>query len=164
MFEVEHEELCSELDRLLNDRFRKALLPVPPVSLYPAIITMTAAAGGAEASLFLEELSRAYIRFAETRGWSTQNMSSSPGPSGGFRERTMRFDPPKARVSDGEIEDGVFGHLVWERGVHRVQRVPATESQGRLHTSTVGVIVSPFNGLRQVLIRKSGAARISGHW
>jgi peptide chain release factor 1 len=91
-----------------------------------------AGAGGEEAALFAVELFRAYARFAERQGWRVHTVASSPSEQGGMKEI----------IAEVEGED-VFGQLKYERGVHRVQRVPATEKQGRIHTSTVTVAVLP---------------------
>ena len=88
--------------------------------------------GGDEASLFAAELMRAYQRHAEMRGWRAEHLGSSPSEVGGFKEVVLK-------ISGEEV----FRHMKYESGVHRVQRVPATEAQGRVHTSTVTVAVLP---------------------
>ena len=91
-----------------------------------------AGAGGDEASLFVAELMRMYQRHADIRGWKSEHLESSPSEIGGFKEVILKI-----------TGDEVFRHLKYESGVHRVQRVPATEAQGRIHTSTVTVAVMP---------------------
>jgi peptide chain release factor 1 len=110
---------------------------------------MNAGVGGAEACRFLEELSRGYSRFAEIQGWDIDIISKADGPVGkggsGFREITMRIEPKKKGWSgedDMNGEGGCYGLLKFESGVHRVQRVPISESAGRIQTSFVSVSVS----------------------
>jgi peptide chain release factor 1 len=95
-------------------------------------VEIRAGAGGDEASLFAGELYRMYARYAENRGWRTELISESPSEVGGYKEIIFEVKGP-----------GVFGWLKFESGVHRVQRVPETESGGRIHTSTVTVAVLP---------------------
>jgi len=109
-----------------------ALLPRDPNDDRDAILEVRAGTGGDEAALFAEEVSRMYVRFAERRGWKTELIGGTPGASGGMKE-----------ISHAIRGDEVYGVLRWESGVHRVQRVPATESQGRIHTSAVTVAVLP---------------------
>ena len=97
-----------------------------------AIIEIRAGTGGDEASLFAGDLLRMYQRFAEERGWRFEHMESSPSDVGGFKEVVCRI-----------AGDEVFRYLKYEGGVHRVQRVPSTETQGRIHTSTATVAVMP---------------------
>jgi peptide chain release factor 1 len=109
-----------------------ALIPHDPNDDRDAILEVRAGTGGDEAALFAEEVSRLYVRFADKRGWKTELIDGTPGTAGGMKEITYAIR--------GE---GVYGLLRWESGVHRVQRVPATESQGRIHTSAVTVAVLP---------------------
>lgn len=109
-----------------------ALLPPDPNEDRDAIMEIRAGAGGDEAGIFAADLYRMYMRFAETEGLSIEGMESSPGTLGGYREVIFKVS--------GE---GVFRKLRYESGVHRVQRVPATEAQGRIHTSTATVAVLP---------------------
>ncbi len=110
----------------------EALLPHDPNDDRDAILEIRAGTGGDEAALFAEDISRMYLRYAERRGWKTELIDVTEGASGGFKE-----------VIYGVQGEGAFGVLRWESGVHRVQRVPATESQGRIHTSAVTVAVLP---------------------
>jgi peptide chain release factor 1 len=123
---LEHaiESMCSELEY--------ALLPRDPAEDRDALVEIRAGAGGDEASLFAAELLRMYQRLAERRGWKWELLASSPSEVGGFKEVILRVQG-----------DEVFRFLKYESGVHRVQRVPATEAQGRIHTSTVTVAVMP---------------------
>lgn len=106
--------------------------PQDPRDERPAIVEIRAGAGGDEASLFARELYGMYQRFAERHGWKTDVLSSSPSDAGGYKELIVFING-----------DGAFGALKFEGGTHRVQRVPETESQGRIHTSTVTVAVLP---------------------
>jgi len=128
-------EDLARLEPLLDEAemtFETALLPHDPNDDRDAILEIRAGTGGDEAALFAEEVARMYLRFAETRGWKTELIELTEGQAGGFKEAIYAVR--------GE---GAFGVLRWESGVHRVQRVPATESQGRIHTSAVTVAVLP---------------------
>ena len=109
-----------------------SLLPHDPNDDRDAILEVRAGTGGDEAALFAEDVSRMYLRYAEKQGWKTDLIDVTEGTSGGFKE-----------VIYAVRGEGAFGMLRWESGVHRVQRVPATESQGRIHTSAVTVAVLP---------------------
>ncbi|KAK4688876.1 peptide chain release factor 1, partial [Tremellales sp. Uapishka_1] len=141
MFTAEHASLCDQLDQLLLSLLPKLLLPASPTTSLPMVMSLNAGVGGSEAALFVEELVRMYTRFAEKRNWKIETISAVEGPAGkgggGLRESTMKFT---GRDEEGEV----YGLLQWERGVHRVQRVPVTETQGRVHTSTVAVVVLPI--------------------
>ncbi len=108
------------------------LVPPDPNDERNVILEIRAGTGGDEAALFAADLFRMYTRFAETRGWKVEPLSVSEGGAGGYKEVVANI-----------VGKAVFRGLKWERGVHRVQRVPATESQGRIHTSTVTVAVLP---------------------
>lgn len=116
----------------LENRVQVAVLPPDPLEGRDALIEVRAGTGGDEASLFAADLVRMYSRFAETIGWKVETLESSPSDVGGFKEIVMK-------VSGEEV----FRRLRYESGVHRVQRVPATEAQGRIHTSTATVAVLP---------------------
>jgi peptide chain release factor 1 len=128
----------SELEDLVpqiaenNSVLNEALTPQDPNNDRDVIIEIRAAAGGDESGIFAGELYRMYIRWCETHGFKTELLSESPGEAGGFKE-----------VIFGVHGDEAYKNLKFEAGVHRVQRVPATESQGRIHTSTVTVAVLP---------------------
>jgi len=114
----------------------EALTPKDPNDDRNAIIEIRAAAGGDESSLFAAELYRMYARYCELHGLKTELLSESPSEAGGFKDMSFKV----TGSSDGL---GAYGVLKFEAGVHRVQRVPVTESQGRIHTSTVTVAVLP---------------------
>jgi peptide chain release factor 1 len=124
-------ELEAKL-KIATEQLRLALAPRDPADGKPAIMEIRAGAGGDEASLFAGELYRLYARFAETRGWRLELISESPSEVGGYKEIIFEIK-----------SDTAYGWLKYESGVHRVQRVPETESQGRVHTSTVTVAVLP---------------------
>lgn len=121
----------AELEKLENELF-VLLTPKDPNDEKNIIIEIRAGAGGDEASLFAAELYRMYLRYCETNSLKTELISESPSDSGGYKE-----------VIFGVKGDAPYSRLKFESGVHRVQRVPATESQGRIHTSTVTVAVLP---------------------
>lgn len=125
----------SELEPLkeqLEEEFPILLLPKDPNDDKNVIIEIRAGAGGDEAALFAGDLFRMYTRYAEEHRWGTEIMSSNESGVGGFKEVVF--------ILEGE---GAFSRLKYESGVHRVQRVPATESSGRIHTSTATVAVLP---------------------
>lgn len=134
MRELAEEELArldAELPALEQD-LRVALLPRDSADAKPALIELRPGTGGDEAGLFAADLLRMYQRYAETRGWQVQTISYSETELGGLREAVIRV-----------VGDGVFARLKFESGVHRVQRVPVTESGGRIHTSAATVAVLP---------------------
>jgi peptide chain release factor 1 len=124
-------ELERSIKQLSSD-LQYALLPADPNEDRDALVEIRAGAGGDEASLFAAELMRMYQRYAELRGWKCEHLESSPSEVGGFKEVILKI-----------TGDEVFRYMKYESGVHRVQRVPATETQGRVHTSTVTVAVLP---------------------
>jgi len=111
---------------------KPALIPHDPLDDRPAIVEIRGGAGGDEAAIFAADLYRMYTRFAEGRHWRVEVISQSDGTLGGVKEAIFKVK--------GE---GAFGAMRWESGVHRVQRVPVTESQGRIHTSAATVAVLP---------------------
>ncbi len=124
-------QLQIEEQRLAR-QLQAGLAPPDPADSRNTIIEIRAGAGGSESALFAADLYRMYTRYAEGRGWKVQSMDSSPSDLGGFKE-----------VIFGVTGVDVFKRLKYESGVHRVQRVPATEAQGRIHTSTATVAVLP---------------------
>ena len=124
-------DLEAEQTRL-EEALTDLLTPPDPNDEKNALLEIRAGTGGDEAALFAGDLFRMYSRYAEALGWKTETLSSSESAAGGFKEAIALLSG-----------DGVFRRLKFERGVHRVQRVPATESQGRIHTSTVTVAVMP---------------------
>lgn len=134
LVEMAREEL-AELEPQLAQAaadLETALLPHDANDDRDAILEIRAGTGGDEAALFAEDLLRLYTRYAERQGWKTEFIDATEGTMGGFKE-----------VIYAVRGEGAFGMLRWESGVHRVQRVPATESQGRIHTSAASVAVLP---------------------
>jgi peptide chain release factor 1 len=117
----------------------QVLAPRDPDDASDAILEVKAGEGGEESALFASDLARMYRRYAERRGWSVTELSSTPTELGGYKDITLAV---RAKGSPAP-EEGVWAHLKYEGGVHRVQRIPVTESQGRIHTSAVGVFVMP---------------------
>lgn len=108
------------------------LIPADPADEKDIIVEIRAAAGGDEAAIFAGDLYKMYERFASAQGWKTETMDASPSEAGGFKEVQFKVKG-----------DHVYSVMKFESGVHRVQRVPKTESQGRIHTSTATVAVLP---------------------
>ncbi len=134
MAEMAKEEL-KELEAkipLLEDEIKILLLPKDPNDDRNIIVELRAGAGGDEAAIFVGNLFEAYVRYADLKGWKVEIMSSSPSDAGGYKEMIA--------LIRGEQ---VYSRLKYEGGTHRVQRVPATESQGRVHTSAITVAVMP---------------------
>jgi len=131
MAEAESEGLKVSLEKLDTD-LKLMLLPKDPLDDKDSILEIRAGTGGDEAALFCADLFRMYSRFAERAGWRVEVLDESPTDTGGYKEVI-------ASISG----DRVFSKLKWEAGVHRVQRVPATEAQGRIHTSAVTVAIMP---------------------
>lgn len=129
------EEEIPGLERRIEEleaSVQYSLLPHDPTEDRDAIVEIRAGTGGDEASLFAGDLYRMYQRYAETRGWRTEVVDSSPSEVGGYKEVVFKV-----------TGEEVFRFLKYESGVHRVQRVPSTETQGRIHTSTATVAVLP---------------------
>lgn len=124
-------ESKAKLEKIEED-LKVELLPKDLEDIKNCIIEIRAGAGGEEAALFGAELSRAYMRFAESCGFKVELMSKSEADAGGIKEVIFKV-----------CGDGAYGKLKYESGVHRVQRIPVTESQGRVHTSTITVAVLP---------------------
>jgi len=116
----------------LESRLQHALLPRDPDDARNAFVEVRAGTGGDESALFAGDLTRMYMRFAERQGWRCEVLSANESDLGGYKEIVLRLEG-----------DGVYGRLKFESGGHRVQRVPATESQGRIHTSACTVAVLP---------------------
>jgi peptide chain release factor 1 len=131
-------EARAEIERLeeqvaaLELELKPLLVPPDPLDDRPAIIEIRAGTGGDEAALFAADIYRMYSRYIERRRWRTEIISMSEGTMGGLKEVIFKV-----------MGAGVFGAMRWESGVHRVQRVPATETQGRIHTSAATVAVLP---------------------
>jgi peptide chain release factor 1 len=125
------ERLGPEIDRL-EGQVADLLVPPDPLNDRDAIVEIRAGTGGDEAALFAADLFRMYTRFSDRRGWTVELLSLSEGVLGGLKEAVFAARGPRA-----------YGTLRYESGVHRVQRVPATEAQGRIHTSAATVAVLP---------------------
>ena len=128
----EHNSLTDSLTELVETTVPSLLLPPSTTSHMSAMLDLKSGVGGSEASLFLADLLRMYLRLANVRSWKATVISQNDASDGGG-------------LKDALVEvkgEGVYEALRWESGVHRVQRVPATEASGRVHTSTVAVIVS----------------------
>ena len=125
-------ERLERQEAALTDRLRLLLLPVDPNDERNVIMEIRAGAGGEEAALFADELLRMYLRFAERRRWHAEVLSLNETGIGGVKEAIVRISG-----------DGAYSRLKFEGGVHRVQRIPVTESSGRIHTSTATVVVMP---------------------
>ena len=132
--ELAREELAQSLEKLdaLLRRLREQLVPRDPLDEKGVIVEIRAGEGGEEAALFAKDLYRMYARYAERRRWRTEILSQSPSDLGGFKEVIFRMGGR-----------GAYSRLKFESGVHRVQRVPVTEAQGRIHTSTATVAMLP---------------------
>lgn len=132
--QMAREELAQIEDQLteLSEELKLALLPKDPNDEKSVIVEVRAGTGGAEASLFASDLYRTYIRYAQLHNWKVDVMDTSPSEQGGFNKIVFEVQGK-----------GAFSRLKYERGVHRVQRVPDTETQGRIHTSTATVAVLP---------------------
>ncbi len=134
MREMAREELAAlEMQKSESEtRIKQLLIPKDPNDTKNVMLEIRAGTGGDEAGIFAGDLYNMYTRFCENRGWKTEVLSASEGSSGGFKEIIMSVSG-----------DEVYGTLKYESGVHRVQRVPKTESQGRVHTSAATVAVIP---------------------
>src|SRR5918992_3476790 len=121
-------------------RLADLLVPRDPHDGDDVIMEIKSGEGGEESALFAGDLARMYLRYAERRGWSTQIIDSVPSDLGGYKDLTLLVR------SREPVADGVWSALKFEGGVHRVQRVPVPESQGRIHTSAAGVLVYPDTG------------------
>jgi peptide chain release factor 1 len=128
---AELESLAAERDKLANGVLR-FMIPPDTTDSRNSVMEIRGGAGGDEANIFAGDLFRMYSRYAETRGWRVEVLSSSPADVGGFKEIIFNMTGEDA-----------YKYLKFESGVHRVQRVPATETQGRIHTSTATVAVLP---------------------
>ncbi len=116
----------------LEEKLKAFLVPKDPLDSNNVFLEIRGAAGGDEAAIFAGDLHRMYVKFAESRGWAVEVLSASPGEHGGYKEIISRI-----------VGHGAWSQLKFESGAHRVQRVPETEAQGRIHTSTATVAVLP---------------------
>jgi peptide chain release factor 1 len=140
----EDESFADELPKLeeelgeAHERVRRLLIPRDPDDARDVILEIKGGEGGAESALFAADLLRMYLHYAESKGWKTEMLESDESDLGGYKNVQVAI-----KGSASEPSQGVWAHLKYEGGVHRVQRVPVTESQGRIHTSTTGVLVFP---------------------
>ncbi|AEG94004.1 candidate peptide chain release factor 1 [Ramlibacter tataouinensis TTB310] len=134
MAEMAREEIAAAEAELpaLEDELQKLLLPKDPDDVRNVFLEVRAGTGGDESALFAGDLLRMYTRYAERQGWRCELVSESEGEVGGYKEVVVRL-----------VGDGAYGRLKFESGGHRVQRVPATETQGRIHTSACTVAALP---------------------
>lgn len=131
MASEEHTQLTDTLSHSLSTTFPTLLVPPSTTNHLSAIIDIKSGVGGSEASLFLADLLRVYLRYAQDMKWQADVITKNVSDNGGLKDAIV------------EVKGlGAYDKLRWESGVHRVQRVPATDAKGRVHTSTVAVIVS----------------------
>ncbi len=127
----------------LEEHLRRLLVPRDERDAKDVIIEIKAGAGGEESALFAQELLRMYLRYAERRGWKTEIIDATETELGGYKTVSVGVRSGTTTGPAAGPGEGVWAWLKYEGGVHRVQRVPVTESQGRIHTSAVGVLVLP---------------------
>jgi len=157
-FQAEAEELAARIPEL-EARLRQQLVPKDPNDIKDVILEVKAGEGGDESALFAGDLLRMYLRYAERQGWQIEVLDDEETDLGGHKSVTVA-------IRSRSAENPVYARLKYEGGVHRVQRVPVTESQGRIHTSAAGVLVLPeaeevdveidMNDLRIDVYRSSG--------
>src|SRR6476469_8560160 len=129
----------EEVERAAEDKLRRLLIPRDPDDDRDVILEVKAGEGGEESALFAGDLVRMYLRYAERRGWKTEVIDATESDLGGYKDIRVAV---KAKGTP-EPGDAPWARLKYEGGVHRVQRVPVTEPQGRIHTSAAGVLVMP---------------------
>src|SRR5690242_8349186 len=157
-FQAEADELAARIPEL-ETRLRELLVPKDPNDIKDVILEIKAGEGGDESALFAGDLLRMYLRYAERQGWQVEMLDDEATDLGGHKSVTVA-------IRSRSTENPVYARLKYEGGVHRVQRVPVTESQGRIHTSAAGVLVFPeaeeveveidMNDLRIDVYRSSG--------
>lgn len=131
--EEEHASLTEALSNMVETTFPRLLIPASSTAQMSALVELRSGVGGSESSLFLGEVMRMYLRVAGTYGWNTSVLSRNETENGGIKDAILEIK--------GE---GAYDLLRWESGVHRVQRIPATEANGRVHTSTITVMVGLY--------------------
>ena len=140
----EDEEFAAEIPVLeeklheANEKLRRLLIPRDPDDGRDVIMEIKAGEGGAESALFAADLLRMYIQYANSKGWKTEILDKNESDLGGVKDVQVAI-----KGNSADPSEGVWAHLKYEGGVHRVQRVPVTETQGRIHTSAAGVYVFP---------------------
>jgi peptide chain release factor 1 len=134
------EEVTANEEKLVaaTEKLRRLLIPRDPDDGRDVIMEIKAGEGGAESALFAADLLRMYIQYANSKGWKTEILDKNESDLGGYKDVQIAI---KSNATDPA--EGVWAHLKYEGGVHRVQRVPVTETQGRIHTSAAGVLVFP---------------------
>jgi peptide chain release factor 1 len=134
MRQMAHEELSVLLPQKLDieERIKLLLIPKDPADSKNVILEIRSGTGGDEAAIFASDLLRMYSRYMENKGWKTEVLDVTEGVLGGYSKIVLEIQG-----------DEVYGHLKFESGAHRVQRVPKTESQGRVHTSAATVAIIP---------------------
>ncbi len=135
-FADEVTELASRVDEL-ETQLSDMLAPRDPHDADDVVLEVKSGEGGEESALFAADLARMYIRYAERHGWNVTVLDETTSDLGGYKDATLTI------ASKGNSVDGVWSRMKFEGGVHRVQRVPVTESQGRVHTSAAGVLIYP---------------------
>jgi peptide chain release factor 1 len=140
-FGVEAESLEATVGTL-RARLRELLVPRDPADGNDVVVEVKSGEGGEESALFAGDLLRMYSRYAEHRGWKVEVLAATESDLGGYKDVTVAVTAP-GRAGSNSWADGAWAWLKYEGGVHRVQRVPVTESQGRIHTSAAGVLVYP---------------------
>ena len=151
MAEMAREEIAAAESELaaLAAELQRLLLPKDPDDARNAFVEIRAGTGGDESALFAGDLARMYTRYAQGEGWRVEVMSESPAELGGYKEVVLRIEG-----------DGAYGRLRFESGGHRVQRVPVTETQGRIHTSAATVAVMPEPDAAEVITLNPADLRI----
>lgn len=140
----EDESFASEVESneeklaAANEKLRRLLIPRDPDDGRDVIMEIKAGEGGAESALFAADLLRMYIQYANSKGWKTEILDKNESDLGGYKDVQLAI-----KGNSTDPAQGVWAHLKYEGGVHRVQRVPVTETQGRIHTSAAGVYVFP---------------------
>lgn len=147
MAKTELDELIATRDKM-EEEIRQMLVPADPEDSKNAIMEIRAGTGGDEASIFAGDIYRMYTRYCENKGWKIELMDFTDGTAGGFKEVIFKV-----------IGDKAFGLLKYESGVHRVQRVPDTETMGRVHTSAATVVVMPEADEYDVEVKESDIRR-----
>ena len=134
------DEVGSTEEKLVaaNEKLRRLLIPRDPDDGRDVIMEIKAGEGGAESALFAADLLRMYIQYSNSKGWKTEILDKNESDLGGFKDVQLAI-----KGNSTDPAQGVWAHLKYEGGVHRVQRVPVTETQGRIHTSAAGVLVFP---------------------
>ncbi|MFM5904318.1 MAG: peptide chain release factor 1 [Microbacteriaceae bacterium] len=134
------DEVPATEERLVtaSEKLRRLLIPRDPDDGRDVIMEIKAGEGGAESALFAADLLRMYIQYSNSKGWKTEILDKNESDLGGYKDVQLAI---KSNATDPA--EGVWAHLKYEGGVHRVQRVPVTETQGRIHTSAAGVLVFP---------------------